>query len=140
MRKSLFIALIVTLVMSLASCGQQEPPKTPPQQPQAQQDQQPQQVQTDQTKNTADTTQKVQSQQVETKTTTPAPQQSTVTNTPKTTTPQVQKQDVTVYITRTGEKYHRDGCRHLSKSQIPISLSNAKAQGYGPCSVCNPPN
>lgn len=47
-------------------------------------------------------------------------------------------QDVTVYITKTGKKYHSDGCRYLSKSKIPISLSNAK-MGYEPCSVCNPP-
>ncbi|WP_243454583.1 hypothetical protein [Desulfosporosinus fructosivorans] len=47
-------------------------------------------------------------------------------------------QAVTVYITKTGAKYHRDGCRYLSKSKIPISLSDAKS-GYGPCSVCNPP-
>lgn len=46
--------------------------------------------------------------------------------------------DVTVYVTRTGAKYHRAGCRYLSKSQIPISLKDAKAR-YSPCSVCNPP-
>ena len=45
---------------------------------------------------------------------------------------------LTVYITKTGEKYHRDGCRYLSESKIPISLSNAKIS-YSPCSVCNPP-
>jgi len=45
---------------------------------------------------------------------------------------------LTVYVTRTGEKYHRAGCRYLSRSQIPISLSDAKA-GYDACSVCNPP-
>ncbi len=44
-----------------------------------------------------------------------------------------------VYITKSGSKYHVDGCRHLSKSKIPISLKEAKAQGYEPCSVCNPP-
>ncbi|ACA59236.1 copper amine oxidase domain protein [Candidatus Desulforudis audaxviator MP104C] len=54
-------------------------------------------------------------------------------------TPQIQKQDVTVYVTRTGSKYHRGGCRYLSKSQIPMSLSNAKASGYTACSVCGPP-
>ncbi len=44
----------------------------------------------------------------------------------------------TVYITRTGTKYHRDGCRYLSKSKIPISLKEAVAS-YGPCGICNPP-
>ena len=45
----------------------------------------------------------------------------------------------TVYITRTGEKYHLAGCRYLARSQIPIKLADAKAQGYTPCSVCKPP-
>ena len=45
-------------------------------------------------------------------------------------------QSVTVYVTRTGEKYHRSGCRYLSNSKIPISLSNARASGYTACSVC----
>lgn len=45
----------------------------------------------------------------------------------------------TVYITNTGEKYHSDGCQYLSKSKIPISLSDAKARGYTPCSRCGPP-
>jgi hypothetical protein len=45
----------------------------------------------------------------------------------------------TVYITKTGEKYHRSGCRYLSASKIAISLADAKARGYTPCSVCDPP-
>ena len=44
-----------------------------------------------------------------------------------------------VYITATGECYHRLGCRYLSKSCIPITLAKAKAEGYRPCSVCKPP-
>src|SRR5262245_52993909 len=54
---------------------------------------------------------------------------------------QSQKQDpqtITVYVTRPGAKYHRDRCRHLSRSRIPMSLSEA-AKRYGPCSVCKPP-
>jgi hypothetical protein len=43
--------------------------------------------------------------------------------------------DSTVYITRTGTKYHLAGCRHL-KSAIPITLKDAKELGYTPCSVC----
>ncbi len=46
------------------------------------------------------------------------------------------KKEITVYITKTGSKYHRLGCRYLSKSSIPISLEDAKARGYEPCSVC----
>ena len=44
-----------------------------------------------------------------------------------------------VYITKTGAKYHREGCRSLAKSKIPISVKDAKARGYAPCSICNPP-
>lgn len=46
---------------------------------------------------------------------------------------------IIVYITRTGSKYHRAGCRYLRKSSIPITLKKAKSGGYTPCSVCNPP-
>jgi hypothetical protein len=46
---------------------------------------------------------------------------------------------ITVYITRTGEKYHRDGCRYLSRSKIATTLKDAVANGYEPCSVCKPP-
>ncbi|HHV98151.1 MAG TPA: MBL fold metallo-hydrolase [Clostridiaceae bacterium] len=42
----------------------------------------------------------------------------------------------TVYITKSGSKYHKDGCRYLSKSKIPISLSEALERNYTPCSVC----
>lgn len=45
----------------------------------------------------------------------------------------------TVYITNTGECYHAAGCRYLSHSCMAISLADAKAQGYRPCSVCRPP-
>lgn len=45
----------------------------------------------------------------------------------------------TVYVTQSGEKYHADGCRYLSKSKIAISLGDAVAQGYDPCKVCKPP-
>lgn len=44
----------------------------------------------------------------------------------------------TVYITRTGSKYHRGSCRYLRQSKIPISKADAIANGYEPCQVCNP--
>jgi micrococcal nuclease len=47
--------------------------------------------------------------------------------------------DVTVYVTRTGAKYHRGSCSYLRKSRIPMSLKDACASGYTPCSRCNPP-
>lgn len=46
--------------------------------------------------------------------------------------------DYTVYITKTGTKYHRAGCRYLKDSKIPIKKSEAISRGYTPCSVCRP--
>lgn len=45
----------------------------------------------------------------------------------------------TVYITRTGSKYHVGSCGYLHSSKIPISLTSAKNRGYTPCSRCRPP-
>ncbi|SQB33375.1 cell wall-binding repeat-containing protein [Clostridium cochlearium] len=45
---------------------------------------------------------------------------------------------VTVYITKTGKKYHRNGCRYLRKSKIPINKNDAINRGYGSCGICNP--
>ena len=45
---------------------------------------------------------------------------------------------VTVYVTRTGQKYHRDGCRYLRQSRIAMALSEA-AKRFDPCKVCKPP-
>jgi hypothetical protein len=53
-------------------------------------------------------------------------------------TPQEEPVSETVYITESGAKYHRDGCQYLSHSQIAISKDDAIAQGYTPCSRCNP--
>ena len=44
----------------------------------------------------------------------------------------------TLYVTRTGNKFHAAHCRHLAKSKIPITLSEARAK-FKPCSVCRPP-
>lgn len=45
----------------------------------------------------------------------------------------------TVYVTNTGSKYHLSGCRYLKQSAIPMSLEDAKRQGFDSCSVCKPP-
>lgn len=50
-----------------------------------------------------------------------------------------QTSDPTVYVTRTGTKYHNHGCRFLAKSSSAILLSEAVDAGYTPCSVCRPP-
>ena len=44
-----------------------------------------------------------------------------------------------VYVTKTGEKYHRENCTYLSNSKIEISLEKAINKGYGRCSKCKPP-
>jgi competence protein ComEC len=65
----------------------------------------------------------------------PAP---TFTPTP-TPEPASESTDSIVYITKSGEKYHSDGCRYLKSSKIETTLSDAKSRGFTPCSVCNPP-
>ncbi|MEW6027166.1 MAG: thermonuclease family protein [Planctomycetota bacterium] len=75
------------------------------------------------------------------------PEQKQDTATPPTQPPTVKEepkgadndsQELTVYVTRTGAKYHRGDCRYLAKSKIPMTLREAKTK-YQPCSVCDPP-
>ena len=47
-------------------------------------------------------------------------------------------ENVAVYVTRTGKKYHLGSCNSLRRSKIPISLAEAKRK-YGACSRCDPP-
>jgi hypothetical protein len=47
--------------------------------------------------------------------------------------------ETTVYVTKTGEKYHSNSCRYLSKSRTPMALEEAVKAGYGPCSRCSAP-
>jgi micrococcal nuclease len=54
------------------------------------------------------------------------------------TTPSAVDAKTTVYVTKTGEKYHRAGCRSLARSQIPMPLAEAAAR-YGACGICKPP-
>ncbi|QDY32645.1 cell wall-binding repeat-containing protein [Clostridium sporogenes] len=46
--------------------------------------------------------------------------------------------DQTVYITKTGKKFHRNGCKSLSKSKISINRNDAIRRGYSACNVCKP--
>lgn len=48
------------------------------------------------------------------------------------------KTERTVYITDTGSKYHRIGCRYLDQSQHEVSYDYAVANGYVACKVCKP--
>lgn len=43
-----------------------------------------------------------------------------------------------IFRTTTGKKYHKESCRYLSKSKIPITFTEAKEKGLGPCGVCKP--
>ena len=69
---------------------------------------------------------------VETKQSIPSPGSTAVSVQP------AEKQSYTVYITKTGKKYHADGCRYLSQSCIPVDLDELDTKKYAPCSVCEP--
>jgi hypothetical protein len=45
--------------------------------------------------------------------------------------------DATVYVTRTGQKFHREGCRHLRSRTFAIPLAEAMLD-YSPCRTCKP--
>ena len=44
--------------------------------------------------------------------------------------------EATVYVTRTGGKYHKFGCQYLKESCIPLARTVAIYRGYDPCSRC----
>ena len=43
-----------------------------------------------------------------------------------------------VYLTKTGDCYHLDGCTCLRRSKIPTTLQDAVNRGFYPGSKCNP--
>lgn len=47
-------------------------------------------------------------------------------------------QTETVYVTKSGTKYHRAGCSHLKSSKIEMDKDAAIAAGYTACKSCNP--
>ena len=53
---------------------------------------------------------------------------------------QVQALQKTVYVTKTGTKYHRINCGHLKNTDLALTVEQALANGYTPCGVCNPPD
>lgn len=44
----------------------------------------------------------------------------------------------TVYVTKTGAKYHSEGCMHLKYSSRSIDIKDATDAGYQACKVCKP--
>lgn len=105
-----------------------------------QSEQKQQQTETKETASTPETPFEAQSAAAPTQaTSTPAVTSTTSTQTQTPAQGQTEKKEITVYVTDTGKKYHTAGCSSLSKSKIPMSLSDAKAAGYTPCGRCNPP-
>ena len=52
---------------------------------------------------------------------------------------EVKSVETKVFITKSGKKYHFDGCRWL-KSKIPSTITDASSKGLTPCKVCSPPS
>ena len=51
---------------------------------------------------------------------------------------QIQTEAQTVYVTKKGNKYHKETCHYLKYSKYPLTLSKAKERGYEACKVCKP--
>lgn len=49
------------------------------------------------------------------------------------------KENTTVYITKSGTRYHLQSCTMVKKNSYPVTLKAAEKHGYKPCSKCNPP-
>lgn len=50
-----------------------------------------------------------------------------------------QELEAVVYVTPSGDKYHRQTCGHIQgKEAISMTAAKAKAAGYSPCKTCNP--
>jgi len=47
-----------------------------------------------------------------------------------------EKTDCVVYVTRTGHRYHKAGCRYLRYSSIRMTRTEALKLGLTPCHVC----
>lgn len=46
---------------------------------------------------------------------------------------------ILVFVAKTGDRYHLQGCRYLSSGGEAVTLDAAEQRGYVPCKVCNPP-
>jgi len=51
---------------------------------------------------------------------------------------EIDPEEVIVYCTRTGERYHLGTCFHLRQSKFEINLQDAIDRGLTPCKVCKP--
>lgn len=48
------------------------------------------------------------------------------------------QKEKTVYVTKTGSKYHTEDCYMLKSSSRSLTEEEAEAEGYEPCSICSP--
>ena len=48
--------------------------------------------------------------------------------------------ECTVYVTKTGVRYHRGSCSSLRHSRRALSRTEAIAEGYTPCRLCGGSN
>jgi cell division septation protein DedD len=62
----------------------------------------------------------------------------TKTPAPKDVKPSIRYNGATVYVTKSGKKFHREDCSALSKSKIPMLFEEASAKNYTPCGLCKP--
>lgn len=67
-------------------------------------------------------------------------QKEIVENNPYETAPQKnpKKSEETVYVTRTGKKYHHKGCRYLKSIGGSFTVEEAEKRGYTPCKAFKP--
>lgn len=47
-----------------------------------------------------------------------------------------QKETDIVYVTKSGKKYHKLGCRFLTEKSTPMTIQEAKQKGLEPCKLC----
>lgn len=120
----LLVLLLFTSLMLVAGCGEKEattePSKTIEETTPAST------IETTTPVQTQPTAQPVQTQPVVAPAPAPAPAPPT---------------EAMVVVTRTGEKYHTASCRYVTgkTDTRTLPLSQAKSEGYTPCSVCGPP-
>lgn len=43
-----------------------------------------------------------------------------------------------VYVTKSGKKYHEASCRYVSSTAFSLKLDEAASRGYTACSICKP--
>ena len=47
------------------------------------------------------------------------------------------KEEVKVYVTKTGTKFHKANCKSLSKSKIEMQFKEVMLSNYEPCNNCH---